>query len=69
MRYGVTIIVDASIYIEVEADSKDEALDKAYESDKCYVSICHHCAGKIAIGDVLYDHDANDAEELVPNPS
>jgi hypothetical protein len=29
---------------EVEADSEDEAKEKAWELDTCYVSFCHQCA-------------------------
>lgn len=29
---------------EFEADSEEEAKEKAINSDECYVGFCHHCA-------------------------
>ena len=69
MRYGVTLVVAASIYIEVEADSKEEAMDKASEHDDCYVSLCYQCSQGLEVGDVLCDDEANHVEELEANPT
>jgi len=52
MRYGITLIVDASIYVEVEAESKEDALKKAMDMEHD-TSQCHHCADKVEVADVL----------------
>lgn len=31
---------------QVEADSEDEAKEKAMRLDSCFVSLCHHCSGE-----------------------
>ena len=52
MKYLVTLIVDASIRVEVEADSKQEAYDKAL--DNAFTpSICHQCSREIDLGDII----------------
>lgn len=44
-KYRVYGTVTGSKYLgEFEADTKEEAMDKAAESDECYVSLCHQCA-------------------------
>jgi hypothetical protein len=47
-RYFVCVTYDASVTIEVEADSEEEARDKALE-EAPHVSLCHQCAGKIEV--------------------
>lgn len=45
MKYRCYATVMAGKYLgEVEADSEDEAKEKAWELDTCYVSFCHQCA-------------------------
>lgn len=47
-KYIVMGLVDATVTREVEADSPEEAAQKA---ELC-VSICHQCSGELDVGDV-----------------
>jgi len=40
----------------VEANSKEEAIEKAEEELDCYASLCHHCSS-IDLGDAEFDAD------------
>ena len=64
MKYRATFIIDASAFDNVEADTIDEAVDLAYDSDKSSPRLCHHCASDVEIGDciglVLYDENDNE---------
>lgn len=53
-KYSVYAMATASRYIgEVEANSVEEAKEKAWELENCYMeSLCYHCAGKVDLGDV-----------------
>jgi hypothetical protein len=53
-KYLVTLLFAASKSVEVEADSEDTAVDRAYD-EHCYASLCHSCAHEIDLGD-CYDH-------------
>ena len=63
-KYRVTLIFDATNSIEVNAASIDEALDKAYNSEKSRVTLCHQCAKEIDIADItrviVYDDKGNE---------
>ena len=62
MKYSVYALYTVSKYVgEVEAGSKEEAEEKAYEhlSEEMYASICHQCAQEITLGDI----DSLDIEE------
>lgn len=63
MRYTVYVIATASRYIgEVEASSEEEAKEKGFELENCYIeSLCYHCAGQVEIGDV-YDVQVEPAD-------
>ena len=51
-KWGVTVLIDASTFIEVEAETEAEAIEKALE--EAYVpSICHHCSHELELGDIL----------------
>ena len=54
MRYGVTLIVDASVYVEVDADSEERALKLALDMEHD-LSMCHRCAERVEIADILDD--------------
>lgn len=60
-KYRIYAQVVGSKYLgEVEADSKEEAIEKAFDLDTCSVSICHQCSREIddaQIGEI-------DAEEI-----
>ena len=46
-KYRVCGHVSAGKYLGVfEADSKDEAIEKALNSEEACVSLCHHCSGE-----------------------
>lgn len=51
-EYLITFIVDASIQVTINASSANEAVYKALETVRA-PSLCHHCARKLTIGDVL----------------
>jgi len=51
MEYYVSIGYYASFNVKVEADSKEEALDKAY--DESPPSLCHHCSTNLEVGEVI----------------
>ncbi|EFC80166.1 hypothetical protein [Parafrankia sp. EUN1f] len=58
-RYGVVFTTTASALVKVEADSPEEAREKApAELD---TGLCHHCARRIELGDFEYDEDDADA--------
>ena len=59
-KYYVTVIYSASKSVEVEAESPQEAANKAYESDKAYVSLCHQCSHNIDVGDPYRAYVYND---------
>lgn len=47
MKYRVYAAVTGGKYIgEFEADTKEEAIDKAQDSDAAQVSLCHHCSSE-----------------------
>lgn len=46
-RYRVYGAVKATKYIgEIEADSKEEAEEKAWAMDEAYVSLCNQCSSE-----------------------
>ena len=48
MEYHCYGIINSSKYLgTVEADSKEEAIEKASGLDSCYVSICHQCSREV----------------------
>ena len=65
-KYYVTIIYSASKSVEVEAESPQEAANKAYESEGAYVSLCYQCSRKIDIGDPYraYVYNEDQTQEL-----
>lgn len=45
MKYDVFASVTGSKYLgSFEADSEEEALHKAADSEECHASFCHQCA-------------------------
>ncbi len=53
MKYRVWAAVSGTKYLgEVEADSPEEAEEKAWDLDSAYVSICHHCSEQISDPDI-----------------
>lgn len=60
--YSVLLTVDASIVVQVEAESEDEAKDLASDIAEA-PRVCHHCSRNIEIGDIL---EAVEATEVTP---
>jgi len=60
-KYHVYAAVGATKYIgKFEADSEDEAIEKAARSKKAYApSLCHQCSHEMDVGD-LYDFSAEE---------
>lgn len=48
--YEVTLLIDASIGVDVEANSPEEAVEKA-ENESGSVSLCHQCSRELQTGD------------------
>lgn len=55
MKYAVTVLFDACRSATIEAESPEEAEQKAHE-EVGHASLCHHCAGEIDVGDALGAH-------------
>lgn len=65
--YAVTVLIDASKSLDVEADSPDEAAFKATEQVGI-PSLCHQCSGEIETGDPTGAH-VYDGDTLVLDTS
>jgi len=64
MKYRVTLIVDATVSVEVEADNKEQALSRAYAQAETPV-LCHQCNEGIELNDVVpHSDDLDRVEEL-----
>lgn len=62
-KFGVYALYHASKYLgEFEAESKEEAIDKAFESGSEYVILCHQCASEIELGD-CYEFQADESSD------
>ena len=59
-RWRVFFSIGASTAVEVEADTRQGAIDRAYE-EACPPTLCHHCSDRIELGDIV---DAVDVEEV-----
>jgi hypothetical protein len=66
-KFTVTLIHSCSTTVEVDADSVEEAREKAYDSDSSIVTLCYHCSSEVDIGDayatIVYDEDNNEVGE------
>jgi hypothetical protein len=63
-RWNVTLEFSATVFVAgVTAESEKAAIDKAARQHG-YVSLCHHCAHELAVGDMLIDECS--AEEVTP---
>lgn len=49
-KFAVHMDVGASIVVEVDAASEDEAIDKAW-TEAMLPSLCHHCSRNIDVHD------------------
>ena len=56
-KYRVTMLVDATVDVVVEAESEEEAKDKALIN--AYApTLCHQCSDDLEVGDVISAHSA-----------
>lgn len=55
MKYAVTVLFDASRDITVEADSPEEAEQKAYD-EVGSATLCNQCSHEVEMGDALGTH-------------
>ena len=61
MKYLVSVPVFASVNVEVEASSKEEAIEKAAEQ----AHVCHQCARDVELGGIDARHlTIADASEM-----
>ena len=58
MKYRIFVPVGATAILEVEADSKEEALEQIYAP-----SVCHQCTRDVELGE-LYDEDEAEIHEI-----
>lgn len=49
-KWNVTVLVDASVNVEVEADTEEEAKDKALQKAPT-PNICHQCSDELEVGE------------------
>lgn len=59
-KFGLYFETAASVYVEVEADDIDEAVDAAYQ--KLPGGLCHQCAGDYDIGDLKWDDSSYEVD-------
>jgi hypothetical protein len=57
MKWHVCVLYDASVTVEVEADTEEEAKEKAMDQAGG-ISLCHQCSDEIELGDALEAKDA-----------
>jgi len=59
-KYVVTITVDASVWVEVEADSEEQAKELGMQKavNPC---LCHQCSSEVFVGDLI---EAVEASEI-----
>lgn len=53
-KYVVTLQIDASVTVTVDADSETNAVEKAFKVVDNPI-MCHHCSNVIEIGDFTGD--------------
>lgn len=52
-RYSVMLPYHASVYVEVEAENEEDAIQKAW--DDAYPSVCCHCSKHVSIDEANDD--------------
>jgi len=62
-KFRVIGIIGASVNLGVfEAETKEEAKEMSYDSDKHSPDLCHHCADQVDLGDI-YMYDIEEVED------
>lgn len=51
--YTVVMVHDASTAVEIDAESFDEAVEKALETPESSPILCHQCAHNVELGDIV----------------
>lgn len=52
-KYSVYAIVTGSKFLgEIEAESKEAAIQKGWDHPDCHISICHQCSREVEVGDI-----------------
>ena len=66
-KYMCLVIIDASVGVEVEANSPEDAVNAAFNDKRTSVSLCHQCSDDVDIGDAyrVIVHDASGDKELL----
>jgi hypothetical protein len=55
-KWLVSIPLSADATYQIDAETKEEAIEKAYE--KGVPTLCYQCADEVEIGDFAFDGDA-----------
>lgn len=65
-KYSVSVFFDACKFVNVEAESPEQAADMAYD-EAGYVGLCHQCSGEVEIGDavraIVYDESGEEVAD------
>lgn len=61
-NFVVIGVYHASEFLEVEAESPEEASEEAMS--RFSASLCHHCSRKLELGDISHHHVLLDGEEV-----
>ncbi len=65
-KYGVTLPVNGSVYVEVDANSEDEAIEKALQSDVTNDDIQEWSTyDELVHGNVFCGSDSHASAELI----
>lgn len=62
-RYEVTLLVDASRFVEIDATSPEEAAELA-DAKYGHVNLCHQCTDEIETGDIYGAHVYLNGEQV-----
>lgn len=62
-KFRIILLYDASELVEVEAETEEEAIDKAHQ--QAMACLCHQCANHLSLGDIIEEivDDLYDAED------
>lgn len=67
MKYFVTIIIGATTSVEVEADSVEDARNKALESEEAQPRLCWQCSNDVELTEgfetIVYDENNKEVGE------
>jgi hypothetical protein len=61
-KYHVTFIVDATTYVQVEADNEEQAKEKAWEQVD-HPCLCYQCSNDLEVGDIVELHSCEVMED------